>query len=153
MTDAEAQGPLRRTDRSLPIALLRAREKVMGPLRAMLAASGVSEQKWRVLRVLHERGPMDLTPLAREACLMLPSLHRMIAALETEGLVRRQASATDRRKVTAAVTDRGEALILAHAGESARIFRRIGDVFGHERLEQLLDMLEDLRKLDLRDRG
>jgi len=36
------------TDRSLPIALLRARETVMEPVRDMLSESGISEQKWRV---------------------------------------------------------------------------------------------------------
>ncbi len=47
--------PLCQTNRSLPIALLRARETVMGPIRDMLATSGVNEQKWRVLRVLQEQ--------------------------------------------------------------------------------------------------
>ena len=50
---------LRRTDRSLPIALLRAREAVMEPVRDMLAASGLSEQKWRVLRVVDEAEALE----------------------------------------------------------------------------------------------
>ena len=81
MTDAPKAVGLRRTRRSLPIALLRARETVMGPIREMLATSGVNEQKWRVLRVLQEQGPMDLTPLAEEASLLLPSLHTLRAAM------------------------------------------------------------------------
>ena len=57
MTDKHAPAtPLRRTNRSLPIALLRARETVMGPVREMLAGTPVNEQKWRVLRVLDESG-------------------------------------------------------------------------------------------------
>ena len=36
----------------LPIALMRAREQVMAPIRNMLADSGITEQQWRVLRVL-----------------------------------------------------------------------------------------------------
>lgn len=150
MTAPDAPRPLRRTERSLPIALLRAREVVMGPIRVMLAQSGISEQKWRVLRVLQERGPMDLTPLAHEACLLLPSLHRMIGQMEAEDLVRRAGSPADRRKVSVAVTAKGEALIRDHAAESTRLFARIEEGFGHERLESLLDMLEDLRRLDLR---
>ena len=62
----------RKTKRSLPIALLRAREQVMEPIRAMLADSGVTEQKWRVLRVLEEAGEIEPTVIAREACLHLP---------------------------------------------------------------------------------
>ncbi len=56
--------PLRRTARSLPIALLRARERVMGPIREILNESGISEQKFRVLRVVEESGPMEQTALA-----------------------------------------------------------------------------------------
>ena len=43
-------------DRSLPIMLLRAREAVMKRFRPMLKAHGLSEQQWRVLRVLNETG-------------------------------------------------------------------------------------------------
>lgn len=150
MTDQPKAGGLRRTRRSLPIALLRARETVMGPIREMLATSGVNEQKWRVLRVLQEQGPMDLTPLAEEASLLLPSLHRMIRPMQEEGLIVRSDAPGDRRKVVVAVTPKGEALIQAHSGESARVFARIEEGFGRERLETLLDLLEDLQKLDIR---
>ena len=65
------------TNRSLPIALLRAREKVMGPIRAMLSDVGVTEQQWRVLRVLDERGPLDPTEIADRSVLLLPRLTRI----------------------------------------------------------------------------
>jgi hypothetical protein len=38
-----------------------------------------------------------------------------------------------------------------HAGQSAAILGRIEAEFGRKRLETLLDLLEDLHKLDLRD--
>ncbi len=141
---------LRRTRRSLPIALLRSRETVMGPIRDMLAQSGVNEQKWRVLRVLQESGPMELSAVAQAACLLLPSLTRMVRPLEEEGLIRREVPPEDRRKVVIAVTPAGEALIHAHSAESAAIFAAIEAQFGHEKLELLLDLLEELQRLDLR---
>ena len=45
----------------------------MGPIREMLTKSGISEQKWRVLRVLDEMGPVEQTAIAEAACLLLPS--------------------------------------------------------------------------------
>jgi len=42
--DSQIQ-PLRRTPLSLRIALLRARETVMGPIREMLSQSNINEQK------------------------------------------------------------------------------------------------------------
>ena len=142
--------PLRRTRRSLPIALLRARETVMGPLREMLASSGITEQKWRVLRVLQESGPLELGQIASEACLLLPSLTRMVPPMVTEGLIARHTPPQDRRKVVLTITPAGEALILAHAARSAAILSRIDAQFGKDQLEQLLDLLETLQALDLR---
>ncbi|MBT9246270.1 homoprotocatechuate degradation operon regulator HpaR (plasmid) [Gemmobacter fulvus] len=148
----EPARPLRQTRRSLPIALLRAREAVMGPIREMLATSGVNEQKWRVLRVLQEKGPQDLSLVAAEACLLLSSLTRMVRPMEEEGLIARHTPPEDRRKTIIAITEAGEALVRAHAAESAAIFAQIEAEFGAERLEQLLDLLQDLQALDLRQR-
>ncbi len=141
--------PLRQTRRSLPIALLRAREVVMGPVREMLASSGVNEQKWRVLRVLQENGPMELTQLAAEACLLLPSLTRMVRPMEQEGLVTRSVPPEDRRKVVLAIAPGGEALVRTHSAQSRAIFAEIERKFGHDRLEELLDLLEALRQLEI----
>ncbi len=147
MTDAPA---FRQTRRSLPISLLRAREVVMGPIRDMLSDSGVNEQKWRVLRVLQEKGPQELSQVAAEAVLLLSSLTRMVGPMVAEGLISRMTPPEDRRKTVVAITPAGLALVNAHAGESAAILGRIEAEFGHERLEQLLDLLEDLQRLDLR---
>lgn len=144
---------LRQTRRSLPIALLRARETVMEPIREMLATSGVNEQKWRVLRILEEQGPMELSLLARDACLILSSLTRMVRPLENEGLVTRSTPPDDRRKSVLAITAAGVALIKAHSAKSAGIFQQIEAAYGKDRLETLLDLLEDLQGIDLsRDR-
>lgn len=146
----KASHALRPTGRSLPIALLRARETVMGPIREMLAKSNVNEQKWRVLRVLDEGGPMEHSAIAEASCLLLPSLTRILHAMEAEGFVQRQPDTQDRRKTIATITDAGRRLIVEHMVQSNAIFDRLEAQFGHDRLETLLDLLDDLRKLDLR---
>ena len=55
---------LQKTQRSLPIALLRARETLMSRFRPLLAAHNVTEQQWRVLRVLYEAGPLNATQIS-----------------------------------------------------------------------------------------
>lgn len=139
---------LRRTERSLPIALLRAREKVMGPVREMLAQSGINEQKWRVLRVLDERGAMDISAVAEAACLLLPSLTRIVRAMEAEGLITRSGDPSDRRKSILAVAEGGRRIIESHAVHSNALFARLEAAYGKEKLETLLDLLEDLRRTD-----
>lgn len=134
----------RPTTRSLPIALLRAREKVMGPIRLMLAEAGVTEQQWRVLRVLEENGQMDPSAIARAACLLMPSLTRIMKGLEGKGLITRKPHETDKRTFWVEITDDGRGLIAAHMAESTRIFDEIEAEFGKEKMEQLLDLLGEL---------
>ena len=135
---------LRATSRSLPIALLRARERVMGPIRVMLARAGVTEQQWRVLRVLAERGAMDPTEIARESCLLLPSLTRILRHLQEKGLCTRRPHASDRRRSVIEITAAGRALIERNVTESNRIFADLEAEFGRERVESLLDLLNEL---------
>lgn len=124
---------------------------MMGPIRDMLASSGVNEQKWRVLRVLQERGPLELSQVAAEAVLLLSSLTRMVGPMVEEGLISRMTPPEDRRKTVVAITPAGLALVNAHAGQSAAILGQIETEFGRKKLEMLLDLLEDLQKLDLRN--
>ncbi len=146
--DDKARGKeLPSTRRSVPIALIRAREKVMGPIREMLADSGITEQQWRILRVLEENGPQDASTLAEKACLLLPSQTRIVQTLVEKGLVTRQADGRDRRKQTVAITDAGRRIIADNLGEAQAIAARIEEVIGKERLAQLLDILDDFQKL------
>lgn len=135
------------TKRSIPIALIRAREKVMTPIREMLADSGITEQQWRILRVLEEYGPQDASTLAERACLLLPSQTRIVQTLLEKGLVTRQADEKDRRRQTVAITDAGRAIIEDKLDEAKAIAARIETVIGKEKLVQLLDILEDFQKL------
>lgn len=122
----------------------------MGPFRDMLASSGVNEQKWRVLRVLQEKGPLELSQVAAEAVLLLSSLTRMVGPMVDEGLITRMTPPEDRRKTIVAITGAGLALVHAHAAQSAAILSRIEAEIGGDRLELMLDLLEELQRLDLR---
>ncbi|WP_298860299.1 MarR family transcriptional regulator [uncultured Sulfitobacter sp.] len=139
---------LRRTNRSLPIALLRARETVMGPVREMLSGSSVNEQKWRVLRVLEEGGAQDQNTIAQRACLLLPSLTRILSAMEAEGLISRRADAADRRRSIVQIEATGLTILKDHAKEAAGLVIDLRKRYGDEKFEQLLDMLEDLQQVD-----
>ena len=136
--------PLPTTARSLPIALLRARERVMGPIRAMLADVGITEQQWRVLRVLHEAGPLDPTRIADRACLLLPSLTRILQKLTDKGLIERAPDRIDRRKQVISITSEGAALIEDNLATSIEITERLKRKMGADRYEALLDLLNDL---------
>jgi homoprotocatechuate degradation regulator HpaR len=135
------------TDRSLPIALLRAREKVMGPIREMLLNAGVTEQQWRVLRVLEETGPSDASKIARRACLLMPSLTRIVQTLCDNNLVTRKTDPTDRRRQVLEITKSGRSLIGENMARSQQIASDLETRFGAKNLTQLLDLLNQLDEM------
>lgn len=119
----------------------------MVPIRQMLSESGINEQKWRVLRVLDETGPMEQTAIAQAACLLLSSLTRILRAMEAEGLLTRETDPVDRRKSIVTITVAGQELIEKHAAESTAITTWLDERFGREKLNELLDLLEELQKI------
>ncbi len=137
----------RDTRRSLPIALLRARETVMGRFRPVLAAFDVTEQQWRVIRVLAEHSPLDASDVAERASVLAPSLTRIIKALEERGFIVRERDEDDGRRTLLSIAPAGHALIGKVAPQSRAIYRDLEARYGSERIETLLDMLDDLAAL------
>ncbi len=139
------------TRRSLPIALIRAREAVMAPIREMLAGTGLTEQQWRVLRVLDEFGPMDASQLSREAGLMASSLTRIVQSMVTDGLVTRESSTTDRRRQIIGIASSGQKVLADNRDAALAIAEDLHDRLGKRDLERLLNLLEALAEVDPRN--
>ena len=110
---------------SLPLKLLQAREAVMDRFRPHLNAHGVTEQQWRVLRALAEAGEIELSHLAQQICLLLPSLSRIIPDLEARGLVARRRDAFDKRATRVSLTREGRALFETMSKRSEALYREI----------------------------
>ena len=129
------------TTRSLPIGLIRAREGIMPPIRDMLAESGITEQQWRVLRVLVEYGPQYTSTVAQQACLLLPSLTRIAQKMQDKGLITLSRDKTDRRRQTIAITKAGQHIIDNNLDQAAEIVEGFKKTLGAENYEKLLDLL------------
>ncbi|WP_137131033.1 homoprotocatechuate degradation operon regulator HpaR [Rhizobium sp. FY34] len=134
----------RATRRSLPITLLRAREAVMSHFRPMLAEHDVTEQQWRVIRVLHEAGTLDASEVAERAFILAPSLTRMIRSLEERGFISKHKDISDGRRVLLAIAPAGEAIIREVLPDSRKIYQELETRFGRERIDLLVDMLDEL---------
>lgn len=138
----------RDTRRSLPILLLRARDKVMSSFRPILARHDLSEQQWRVMRVLSEVDRMDSREAAERACVLAPSLTRIIRALEARRLITRDRHSDDARRIYLAITPAGIDMIKVLSREGRATFTQLQEKYGTERLEELIDMLSDLVTLE-----
>ncbi|MDV4166542.1 homoprotocatechuate degradation operon regulator HpaR [Rhodovulum sp. FJ3] len=146
MTRPKAQDGfgLAQTRRTLPILLLRAREAVMENFRPLLAAHDITEQQWRVIRVLEEVDQVDASYLAEQASILAPSLTRIMRALEKRGFIQGVRDENDGRRTLVHLTDEGRAFIHKIAPESAQIYADIEAKIGVDNIEALLDQLEAL---------
>ncbi|SDY23097.1 homoprotocatechuate degradative operon repressor [Lentibacter algarum] len=116
----------------------------MAPYRQMLSKIGVTEQQWRVMRVLDERGRMDPKEIAEAACLLNPSLTRIMQLLEKKGLIARKGNPEDRRRVHVEITAAGRDMLVAAQPESLEIAEKLRARVGQDKLDELLDLLNSL---------
>ncbi|MDO8863474.1 homoprotocatechuate degradation operon regulator HpaR [Haliea sp. E1-2-M8] len=135
---------MRQFDRSLPMALLKAREAVMRKFTPHLREHGLSAQQWRVLRALVESGALDATEIAKRCALLMPSLSRILQNLERRDLIVRVAEQADLRRSLVSLTPAGIALFEKIAPQSEERYRHITEKFGYGKLELLYELLDEL---------
>ena len=135
------------TSRSLPIALLRAREAVMSHFRPVLKKHGITEQQWRVIRVLAEHSELEVSEVANRAFVLGPSLSRIVRTLETRNLIKKRRDDSDGRKYWLSVTGKGTDLIHLVMPDSHRVYSELKNKLGKEHLDTLLQLLNETSAL------
>lgn len=96
--------------RSLPMLLNYAHDAVMPAYRELFARYGLTEQQWRIFRVLWNDERINAVELSKRTLLPTSSLVGIIDRLEKKGLIARLRSETDRRQIYIITTAKGRAL-------------------------------------------
>tara|TARA_R110002049_G_scaffold298835_1_gene488796 strand:+ start:3283 stop:3753 length:471 start_codon:yes stop_codon:yes gene_type:complete len=135
-------------DRSLAVACTRGREAVVSRFRKLLNREGLSEQQWRVLRILYDHGSLTSVDIASLACIHKVSISRIIKSLENQGYTIRTTSGSDARARNIELTEYGRRWMKPLVGEALIIHRQIADDFGIEQYEQLLYLLKKLSNIN-----
>jgi homoprotocatechuate degradation regulator HpaR len=134
--------------RNLPRLLLQAREAVMAHTRPGLRDCGLSDQQWRVLRVLGEHGTVETGRVAREAFILGPSLTGVLARMERDGLVRRERDPADQRRTVVQATPRGRRLVDKLSRTIEAHYEFLEQSLGKAKLAQLYTLLDELIELE-----
>lgn len=132
---------------SLTLTLLQAREAAMSFFRPLLNEHGLTEQQWRVIRILRQHGEMESYRLAELACILKPSMTGVLTRLERDGIVSRRRSPSDQRRVHINLTEKGHQFFLSMSDGMESNYRRIQEQFGEEKLQQLLGLLNELKQI------
>src|SRR5438270_1993577 len=130
--------------RNLPLLLLQAREHVIAHFRPILNAHGITEQQWRIVRLLLNTDPLEPREIGELCSLSSPSLAGVLARMEELGFVTRRRFEHDQRRVHVSLTPRSRSLAKLMAPQIDATYREIESVLGPElstRLEKTLDEL------------
>ncbi len=137
--------------RNLPRLLLQARESVMGHTRPSLRAHGLSDQQWRVLRVLGEHAQdsgVETGRVAKEAFLLGPSLTGVLTRMERDGLIERQRCPLDARRTVVRATAVGLAKVQALSRSIESHYAWMAGQLGKTVLQDLYTLLDQVIALE-----
>ncbi|WP_300712565.1 homoprotocatechuate degradation operon regulator HpaR [Limnohabitans sp.] len=139
--------------RNLPRLLLEAREAVMAHTRPSLRQHGLSDQQWRVLRVLGEHADeaagVETGRVAREAYLLGPSLTGVLARMERDGLIDRARCPQDARRTVVRATAAGLAKVQALSETIEAHYAWMERELGKTKLTALYELLDGVIALQL----
>ena len=133
--------------KSLNIVLIQAREALMSHFRPMLNEIGITDQQWRIIRLLAENGTMDFQDLAAQACILRPSLTGILTRLEKMDYVVRLKPSNDQRRVYLKLTRTGESLYESFCPRVDDRYDLLQERFGQAKLQQLGQLLQEFTKI------
>jgi len=123
---------------------LQAREGVIAHFRPVLHAHGVTEQQWRIVRALLERGPQEPRQIGEVCRITSPSLAGVLSRMDDLGLVARARVAHDQRRVMVSLTAKSRALARTMAPQIEAVYRAIEAHIGAEFIERFYATLDEL---------
>lgn len=129
---------------SLTIALLQARESAMGFFRPVLKEHNLTEQQWRIIRVLADKRSIDFHELAQKACILRPSLTGILIRMERDELICRLKPVSDQRKLFVSLSANGQSLYDKLQPKIEEGYQLLEQKFSTEKLQRLSGLLKEL---------
>ena len=118
----------------------------MAHTRPSLRAHGLSDQQWRVLRVLGEHADeaagVETGRVAREAYLLGPSLTGVLTRMERDGLIVRARCPQDARRTVVRATAQGLAKVQALSETIEAHYAWMERELGKTKLTALYELLD-----------
>ena len=130
--------------RNLPLLLLQAREGVLAHFRPLLNAHGVTEQQWRIVRALLTEDALEPRQIGTLCRISSPSLAGVLARMDELGLVRRERTAQDQRRVLVSLTRKSRDLAAVMAPEVEAVYARIEGHIGADFVQRFYATLDEL---------
>lgn len=119
----------------------------MSFFRPSLNEHGLTEQQWRIIRILEQHGELEIYQLAELACILKPSMTGVLVRMEAAGMVHRRKAEQDQRRVLITLADKGKASFASMSQCMEANYQRLQDQLGEEKFQTLLGLLDDLKNI------
>jgi homoprotocatechuate degradation regulator HpaR len=132
--------------RNLAMLLLEAREALMGRFRPILKEFALTEQQWRIIRVLDGEASQELEAgqIAKRCCILSPSLTGVLERMERDGLIRRTRAQEDQRRLIVSLTPQSVQLVAEIGPRIDEQYRLLEQRFGGDALGEVYAALDRL---------
>ncbi len=142
IADVEDIADVRPYSRSLPLQLMRARELLMQRFRPHFTRNKLTDQQWRILRILVENRSLEILDLSARCCMQPASLSRILPKMKKDGIITRTVNPKDQRRVSVSLTEKGYRLFQRIAPHTEIEYAEITRLIGGEHMEDLYDALD-----------
>jgi len=127
---------------NLPQLFLKARDSLMAHFRPILHHFDLTEQQWRIMRVLDEHAQLEPREIC-DMCLMLSSsMAGMLARMEEMDLISRQRMPEDQRRVMVRLTPHGIKIMRQMVTLIDQQYQHLEQAIGKPALKNLVASLE-----------
>ncbi len=126
------------------LALQRTAERLLQGMAQLVKPAGLSPPQYTVLRILRAARPDGLScrEIAERMITRDPDITRLLDRLEDRGLVARSRERTDRRVITARITEEGARILASLDRPVLSLHARQLRHLGRDGLQTLIDLLE-----------
>ncbi len=116
----------------------------MRRFRPNLTEHGVTEQQWRILRVLLEEDGLEPRQLSERCLISSPSIAGVLMRMEEAGFIKRKRMPHDQRRVTVTITPATKKLGKSMEPIIERQYAELEKLVGVKQLQQVYDALDTL---------
>lgn len=128
--------------RNLPLLMLVAREGVTSFFRSVFREFGLTEQQWRILRVLNEKGELMIGQIAESTYVLGPSLSGILQRMIEADLVVKRVDPQDTRRFYVSATRRGINIFDQMVPRIEEEYTRLEQIVGASRISELYALLD-----------
>lgn len=130
------------THRNLPLLLLKTREALMEHFRPILKEHALSEQQWRVLRVLSEHHSLEPHEISSLCSILSPSLAGVLSRMADLDLIEKHNVPNDMRRLIIKLTPKSKILVKKISKQNEACYQALEEIIGKDEISLLYKSLD-----------